>query len=244
MSSGYFAGKDSWWVSNGSAELLNANWARRIRSRGAHAQHGAGLVALLDQRVEMNSAGMLGFDFVTEVSADARPILRTAIEDFAREFAAATQGAIEHDDLTFIARLEPGRIAWWMATHYALHALIVTAMGESLALDLGLPADLECAARGLSLTSSIQRLKSLRHVDAEVEVRRRQLDHWLVAGAWISVSEQKRALYELADLEERVGAFDASARHTEQAAAFEEDAMVRATALEIAAQRRGSAVIA
>lgn len=155
MSSGYFASDEAWWVSNGIAELLDEGWARHIRARGnADSPGSASLLALLDELVEMSATGMLGFAFDNDVPMEARPILRTAIADFAREFVAAVEGDVRHESLAFVARLELPWVAWGVATHYALYEMIGTAMGEPHRLELGLAPDLDAAARGYRVPSS------------------------------------------------------------------------------------------
>jgi hypothetical protein len=240
MSSGYFASDEAWWVSNGSAELLDASWARHIRALGNQdSPGGAELLALLDKLVEMSATGMLGFAFDEDVPIEARPILRTAIADFAREFVAAVEGEVRHESLAFVAHLEPRWVAWWVATHYALYEMLGTAMGEPHTLDLDVAPDLDAAARGTRVAWPLWRFKREPDPPRELAVRRVQADAWRAAGHWVSSSERTGALYELADLEERLGNYEESAALTEEAAALETDAAARAVAMEMAAHRRG-----
>lgn len=224
MSSGYFVSDDAWWVSNGSAELLNESWARHIRTRGnADAPGVAELLAQLDRLVEMSASGMLGFDFDKDVRSEARPVLCTAIADFAHEFVAAIHGEVRHESLSFVARLEQPTIAWWVATHVALYELIMVAMGEKRMpdLDLGLAHDLAGAACGYRYAGRIPRFKHALDPLRERAHRRAQVEAWRSAGDWVSLRERTSALCELADLEERLGNHETSAALTEEAAALD-----------------------
>ncbi|MCB9660029.1 MAG: hypothetical protein H6726_20435 [Sandaracinaceae bacterium] len=134
MSSCYSLGAERMWVSNGTAEVFARAFLECL-SPTRTADGEAALGAALEELVEIDAPGMLGFFLDSEPYAHppVLAVLERAIEDTLTRSADILERRQPPDGLLeFLQRLSPAYQAHWLANLLRLHAMVRRARGEPL----------------------------------------------------------------------------------------------------------------
>lgn len=227
------------WVitSNGTAEYLVQCWLRVLESTNPDSS----VVPFLRHRVEVGCAGMYGFHLDEDDLApvDARRLLAFAVERVAHDCLAAIQGASPDESLRFLTTHEPFYQARWLSLQERIHGLVRRSLDDTIpTLRLELDVELRLAVDAMRHDDEIRLLAHARiELPRQLDLRREQCELQCQARKFFDADVRKRALYELADIEEALGFLEAAAATTRKAAELEESAEIAELSREIAASR-------
>jgi hypothetical protein len=252
VSSSYFFGGRGVHVSNGSAAFLDAGWLRLLREWGEDSSEpGRSLAGFLEQIVEIDANGMLGFHLARGPleSAEARRLFARLVEGLALEIVEAIHGQPRHESLAFLATHTPFFKAYWIAVQQDLHALVRESLaGEREPLELPLEEPLRKAAKVVAREGDLRLLIRMRSVGSaeldptrELELRRELCALSGEVVDFFGADRVARSLSELGDLEESMGLLQQAAESTRRSAELEPDPELAQVMREIAEARARAA---